>query len=332
MPANETLLLILFNLFILGLLALDLFVFHRNPHAVTTREAALLSAFWIALSLAFNAGVFIFAGPGAGLEFLTGYLIEKALSIDNIFVFIVILSYFGVPPSLQHRVLFWGVIGALVMRSAFILLGTALISRFDWVLYLFGVILLYSGWKLLRHQSVEVHPEKNLVIRLARKVFPRVTAGYDPPKFFLRRGGKTFITPLFLVLLTLETTDIMFAVDSIPAVFGVTRDAFIVYSSNVFAILGLRALYFLLAGAMTELEHLSTGLAVVLMFIGLKMLLEGVVHVPIGVSLAVVAGIIGAAIAASLIKRPSPHPKNKGPVRRYAGGRDLAVPSGSVYS
>ncbi len=311
MPQNETVLLVLFNLFILGLLWLDLKVFHRNPHAVTTREAALFSAFWIALSLAFNAGVFVFEGSRAGLEFLTGYLVEKALSIDNIFVFIVIFSYFGVPPALQHRVLFWGVVGALVMRSIFIGLGTALISRFDWVMYIFGVILLYSGWKLLRHESVEVHPEKNIVIRLARKVFPRVTSGYDPPRFFLHRAGKLFITPLFLVLLTIETTDIMFAVDSIPAVFGVTRDPFIVYSSNVFAILGLRALYFLLAGAMTELEHLSTGLAVVLMFIGLKMLLEEVVHVPIGVSLAVVACIIGIAVAASLLKRPASPPEEK---------------------
>ncbi len=311
MPENETLLLILFNLFILGLLWLDLKVFHRNPHAVTTREAALFSAFWIALSLAFNAGVFVFEGAQAGLEFLTGYLIEKALSVDNIFVFIVIFSYFGVPPALQHRVLFWGVVGALVMRSIFIGLGTALISHFDWVMYIFGAILLYSGWKLLRHESVEVHPEKNIVIRLARKVFPRVTVGYDPPRFFLRRAGKLYITPLFLVLLTIETTDIMFAVDSIPAVFGVTRDPFIVYSSNVFAILGLRALYFLLAGAMTELEHLSTGLAVVLMFIGLKMLLDDVVHVPIGVSLTVVAGIIGAAVAASLLRPPAPPPEEQ---------------------
>ncbi len=309
MPTNEGFLLLLFNLFVLGLLALDLLVFHRTPHAVTTREAALWSLFWVALSLLFNAGVFVFAGRQHGLEFLTGYLIEKALSIDNIFVFIVIFSYFGVPPAYQHRVLFWGVLGALVMRSLFIGLGTALISRFSWVLYFFGAILLYSGWKLLRHESVEVHPERNPVIRLARKVFPRITSGYDPPSFFLRRGGKIFITPLFLVLLAIETSDIMFAVDSIPAVFGVTRDPFIVYTSNVFAILGLRALYFLLAGAMTELSYLSTGLAVVLMFIGVKMLAEDFIHVPIAVSLALVAGIIGAAVAASLFKaRPSDPP------------------------
>ena len=303
MPADETLLLILFNVFILGLLWLDLRVFHKNPHAVTTREAALFSAFWIALSLAFNVGVFVTAGPRPGLEFFTGYLIEKALSVDNIFVFIVIFSYFGVPARFQHRVLFWGVVGALVMRSIFIMLGTALISRFDWVLYVFGVILLYSGWKLLRDEGVEVHPEKNVVIRLARKLFPRISTDYDRPRFIYREQGKLWVSSLFLVLLTVETTDIVFAVDSIPAVFGVTRDPFIVYSSNVFAILGLRALYFLLAGAMTRLTYLSKGLAVVLIFIGAKMLVEDIVHVPILVSLAVVAGIIGTAVAASLARR-----------------------------
>lgn len=303
MPSDEVVLLILFNLLILCLLALDLFVFHRNPHAVNPKEAALYSVFWVAISLLFNAGLFHFAGPTAGLEFFTGYLIEKALSVDNIFVFVVIFSYFGVPQKYQHRILFWGVVGALIMRSLFIGVGTALISRFEWILYIFGVILIYSGFKLMKENDIEVHPEKNVVIRLARKIFPRITTGFEPPVFFLRRGGLTYITPLLLVLLTVETTDVLFATDSIPAVFGVTRDPFIVYSSNVFAILGLRALYFLLAGAMTKIEYLGKGLAIVLMFIGVKMLGEDFFHVPIGVSLAVVAGIIGIAVTASLLKR-----------------------------
>jgi tellurite resistance protein TerC len=305
--SHEVLLLVLFNILILGLLALDLFVFHKDPHRVTTKEAAFFSAVWITLSLIFNAGIFLFMGPRAGMEFFTGYVIEKALSVDNIFVFLVIFSYFGVPSAYQHRVLFWGVVGALIMRSLFILIGTALISRFEWVLYVFGVILLYSGWKLLKAEEIEVHPEKNVIIRATKKLFPHVTTGYDPPTFFTRRGGVVFITPLLLVLLTIETSDIMFAVDSIPAVFGVTRDPFIVYSSNVFAILGLRALYFLLAGAMTRLYYLSSGLALVLIVIGIKMLLEPFVHVPIGWSLAVVVGIIGVAVVASMIKKRTGH-------------------------
>jgi tellurite resistance protein TerC len=302
---DETILLVLFNLLVLALLALDLFVFHRKPHAVSLREAAVFSAFWVAISLLFNVGVFHFLGPRAGLEFLTGYLIEKALSVDNIFVFVVIFAYFGVPAKYQHRILFWGVVGALIMRSVFIGAGTALIARFSWVLYVFGVILLYSGFKLLKHNDVEVHPEKNIVIKFVRKIFKHVTTDFDRPVFFFRDAARRiiYITPLFIVLLTIETTDVMFAVDSIPAVFGVTRDPFIVYSSNVFAILGLRALYFLLAGAMRQLEYLGKGLAFVLMFIGVKMLIEDFFHVPIVVSLSVVAGIIGIATVASLVGR-----------------------------
>jgi tellurite resistance protein TerC len=302
LPHNETLLFVLFTMAILGLLALDLGVFNKRPHAISTKEAALWSGFWIALSLLFNAGVFIFASPTAGMEFLTGYLIEKALSVDNIFVFIIIFSYFGIPPQFQHKVLFWGVVGALIMRGIFIGLGAALIGRFEWVLYIFGVILLYSGWKLLRHQEVEVHPDRNVFIRLARKLFP-VDQAYDVPNFLVRRNGKLHITPFLLVLITVETTDVIFAVDSIPAVFGVTRDPFIVYSSNIFAILGLRALYFLLAGAMRKLEYLSTGLSVVLIFIGLKMLLQDIIHTPIIVSLGVVVLILGGAVVASMLKR-----------------------------
>ncbi len=305
--AQETGLFILFNLLVIGLLALDLLVFHRKPHAVTMREAAFFSLFWVTISLLFNAGVFYVLGSKAGLEFLTGYLIEKALSVDNIFVFVLIFAYFGVPPKFQHRVLFWGVLGALVMRSVFIFSGSVLIARFEWILYVFGVVLIYSGIKLLRTSEVEVHPEKNIVIKYARKIFKHITSDYDRPVFFYRDRTRkiSYVTSLFIVLLTIETTDVMFAVDSIPAVFGVTHDPFIVYSSNVFAILGLRALYFLLAGAIQGLKYLGKGLSLVLIFIGIKMLGEGFFHVPIGISLTVVAGIIGIATTASLLHRRS---------------------------
>jgi len=301
-PHNETLLFVFFTIFICGLLALDLGVFNKRPHAIGTKEALYWSMFWIALSLLFNVGVFIFAGSTSGLEFLTGYLIEKALSVDNIFVFIVIFSYFGIPPKFQHKVLFWGVVGALIMRGIFIALGAALIGRFEWIIYVFGLILLYSGWKLLGHKEVEVHPDRNIFIRLARRFFP-VDQGFDEPRFLVRKQGKIHITPFLLVLITVETTDVVFAVDSIPAVFGVTRDPFIVYSSNIFAILGLRALYFLLAGAMQKLEYLSTGLSLVLIFVGLKMLTKDLFHVPIIVSLSVVVLILAGSVVLSLMKR-----------------------------
>jgi tellurite resistance protein TerC len=298
---NEVLLFILFNIFILILLALDLGVFHRKAHTVTIKEAALWSVVWIVLAFLFNAGIFYFSGQQAGLEFLAGYLIERALSMDNIFVFLIIFSYFGVPSHYQHKVLFWGVLGALIMRSVFIALGATLISRFEWILYIFGVILIVSGWKMMVQKDVEVHPDKNIFIRLARKLFP-VAPGYETPRFFLRKAGKLFITPLFLVLLTVETTDVVFAVDSIPAVFGVTRDPFIIYSSNVFAILGLRAMYFLLAGMMNSFTYLSYGLSLVLIFIGAKMLAESFIHIPIAISLLVVAAILTISIAASIVR------------------------------
>ncbi len=300
MPQNEILLYILFNLFILLMLGIDLGVFHRKVHTVSLKEAAIWSILWVVLAAIFNVGVFIVAGHQTGLEFLTGYLIERALSFDNIFVFVVIFSYFGVPAQFQHKALFWGVLGALVTRSLFIAAGAALVSRFEWILYIFGVILIVSGWKIMTGKGTEVHPEKNLFIRLARKFFP-VASGYETSGFVLRRNRKTFITPLLLVLITVETTDIMFAVDSIPAVFGVTRDPFIVYSSNVFAILGLRATYFLLAGVMNTFHYLSHGLSLVLIFIGIKMLLGDVVHISITVSLIVVVGILAIAIVASLL-------------------------------
>ena len=301
MPHNETLLFILFNLFILAMLALDLGVFHRKAHTVTIKEATFWSIVWIVLALVFNAGVFIVAGKQTGLEFLTGYLIERALSIDNIFVFVIIFSYFGVPSRLQHKALFWGVLGALITRSIFIAAGTALIQQFEWVLYIFGAILIVSGWKMMVEKGTEVHPERNVFIRLAQKFFP-VTTGYDSTKFIIRKAGKIHLTPMLLVLITVETTDVVFAVDSIPAVFGVTRDPFIVYSSNVFAILGLRATYFLLAGIMDTFYYLSHGLSLVLMFIGVKMLVADFIHIDIVISLLIVATILIIAVIASLVR------------------------------
>lgn len=298
---NELFLFIMFNIFILLLLGVDLGVFHKKVHAISVKEAVVWSIVWIVLALVFNAGVFLFAGSAKGLEFLTGYLIERALSFDNIFVFVVIFSYFGVPAQYQHKALFWGVLGALVTRSLFIAAGTALITKFEWVLYIFGVILVVSGWKIMFQKGTQVHPEKNVFIRIARKLFP-VTHAHEFSKFVVRDAGKVFITPLFLVLITIETTDVMFALDSIPAVFGVTRDPFIVYSSNVFAILGLRATYFLLAGIMDTFYYLSYGLSIILIFIGVKMLLEVVYPVPTTIALLVVVGILIVAVIASLVR------------------------------
>jgi len=307
MPQNETLLFICFNAFVLLMLALDLGVFHKKAHVVAVREAAWWSVVWITLALIFDAGLFYFVGHQAGLEFLAGYLLEKSLSVDNIFVFILIFSYFGVPPRLQHRVLFWGVLGALIMRALFIALGVVLITKFDWILYIFGLVLLVSGWKMMRSGEVEVHPEKNLFIRMAQKLFP-VETGYDSSRFFLRKGGKLHITTLLLVLIAVETTDVIFATDSIPAVFGVTHDPFIVYSSNVFAILGLRALYFVLAGVMTTFFYLKHGLSIVLMFIGVKMLVADFIHIPITVSLVVIGVILAASVIASVMRNRKQSP------------------------
>ncbi len=301
MPENETLLFILFNAFILVMLAIDLGVFHRTPQIVSMKEATIWSIVWIVLALLFNAGIVIFAGTAKGLEFFTGYVIERALSMDNIFVFVVIFSYFGVPSHYQHKILFWGVLGALVMRSVFIAAGVALIVRFEWILYIFGAILIASGWKMMFQEGMEVHPEKNVLIRLARKFFP-VVQGYDTAKFFLRKNGKLFITPMLLVLITVETTDVVFAVDSIPAVFAVTRDPFIVYSSNVFAILGLRAMYFLLAGVMNTFYYLRHGLSIVLIFVGVKMLVDGFYHISIGLSLLVILVVLSVAVGMSMYR------------------------------
>src|SRR3984893_10004883 len=289
-----------FNLFVLIAIILDLGVFHRKAHKIGIREALLWSVLWIALALSF--GFFIWHSYGAqrGLEYFTGYVIEKALSVDNLFVFLVIFRTFQVPESVQHRVLAWGILGALVMRGIMIATGAVLVARFQWILPAFGVFLVYTGLHMLWKREKNVHYEKNPIFRFANSHL-RVTKEYRGARFFLKDGGQLFATPLFLVLLIVEITDVTFAVDSIPAIFGITRDPFIVYTSNVFAILGLRALYFLLAGFLNRLRYLTVGLAFVLSFIGGKMIVEPWLHMPPHISLFVVAGILLLAIAASLL-------------------------------
>jgi len=290
---------VLFLAFVIGLLALDLGVFHRHAHAVSRREAAVWSLVWVALALAFNAGVYVVQGAQAGFEWTTGYLIEKSLSVDNIFVFLLIFSTFAVPRQYQHRVLFWGILGAIVMRAAMILAGTALLKHFHLVIYLFGAFLIYTGIKFLRGRAAEPVLEENRVLRLARRLFP-TTATYEGARFFVRRRGVLHATPLFLVLVLIESTDVVFAVDSIPAIFAVTRDPFIVFTSNIFAILGLRALYFFLAGYLAELKYLKPALAVVLIFVGGKMLLVDLYKVPAPASLAFIALVLGVAVVGSV--------------------------------
>jgi tellurite resistance protein TerC len=291
---------IAFNAGVALFLLLDLALFHRRAHSVTWREGALESAAWIAISLSFGTWIYISHGRTAGLEFFSGYIVEKSLSVDNIFVFLLIFQYFRVDPRYQHRLLFWGVLGAVVLRGAMVGLGAVLIERFDWVLYIFGAFLVYSGFKLFGADHA-VHPEKNPVVRWAQKYLPMSKEG-SGKKLFLREGGKWVFTPLFLVVIVLETTDLVLAVDSIPAVFGVTRDPFIVYTSNICAILGLRALYFLLAGTLQYFQYLDEGLALTVMFIGAKMLAAPWVPISTGVSLAVVGGIIALSILISIIK------------------------------
>ena len=306
-----------FTVFVLALLALDLGVFHRRAHAVGYKEALGWSAFWVALALGFAVLVYRWFGPQPALEFLTGYLIEEALSVDNTFVFLVVFRYFAVPAELQHRVLFWGILGALVMRGIFILAGAALIERFHALIYVFGGFLLLTGVKLLRDQDAEIHPERNPVRRFFARFVPLVKE-YRGPRFLVREGGRLFATPLLLVLAVVETTDVVFAVDSIPAIFGITTDPFIVYTSNVFAILGLRSLFFVLAGAMSRFHLLKLALGLVLAFVGIKMLVADLVEVPILASLGVVAALFGGAIVLSLlfprpaVEAPLPRPQDGG--------------------
>jgi tellurite resistance protein TerC len=286
--------------FVLLALALDLGVFHRKAHKVGIREAAFFSAVWVALSIAFGCGVWHWAGEQKGLEYFTGYVIEKALSVDNLFVFLVIFRTFQVDERVQHRVLAWGIVGALLMRGVMIAAGAVLVARFHWILSVFGIFLLYTGIHMLWKRDKTVHYERNPIIRFANTHL-RVTKEYHGAKFFLRNSGKLLATPLFLVLLIVEVTDVTFAVDSIPAIFGITRDPFIVFTSNVFAILGLRALYFLLAELLDYFRYLGIGLALVLMFVGAKMVAEPWRHISVELSLGVVAAILFATILISLL-------------------------------
>jgi tellurite resistance protein TerC len=296
---------VIFNLFVLAMLALDLGVFHRHSHQIGIKEALVWSGVWIALALLFNLGIYYWRGPDAALEFLAGYLIERSLSVDNIFVFLLIFSYFRAPARHQHRVLIWGVLGALIMRAIFIFAGISLIERFYWVIYIFGALLILTGVRMAAGKDKEIRPEKNPALKLFRRLMP-VTDDYQGGKFFIKqarqegRRGRYFATPLFVVLLMIETTDVIFAVDSIPAILAITLDPFIVYTSNVFAILGLRALYFALAGVMGLFHYLHYGLSAIRIFVGAKMLLTDIYKIPVGVALGVVAGILIISVIASI--------------------------------
>jgi len=296
---------ILFNAFVLLMLALDLGVFHRKSHDVSLREALTWTGVWIFLAMVFNVILYYWKGQQQALEFFTGYLVEKALSVDNIFVFIMIFTYFQVPSKFQHKVLFWGILGALIMRVIFIFAGVALIEKFHFTIYVFGALLIYTGYKMFFHNNTKIEPDKNPVIRFFKRFMP-VTPALHEDKFFVKIDGKRFATPLFLVLILIETTDLIFAVDSIPAILAITQDQFIVYTSNVFAILGLRSLYFALAGVVNRFWLLSYGLAVVLVFVGMKMLLIDVYKIPIELSLAFIASIITLSVVLSFkIKSPN---------------------------
>ncbi len=294
---------VLFNVFVVVMLVLDLGVFHRRTHTVKFREALIWSLVWVALAAIFAVVVHFWHGRTPSLEFVTGYVIELSLSVDNLFVFLLIFRYFQVPPGHQHKVLFWGILGALIMRAIFIAAGVGLIQRFHWVVYVFGAFLVYSGFKLFSQGEAEIHPEKNPVLRLFRRLVP-VTKDYEGDKFLVRRPG-LFATPLLVVLVVVETTDLLFAVDSIPAILSITRDAFIVYTSNVFAILGLRSMYFALAGMMEMFRYLHYGLSIILMLVGTKMLLSHYFEIPTGVALGAVAGILILSVGASLLKPKS---------------------------
>jgi tellurite resistance protein TerC len=294
-----------FNLCVLLILAVDLGLFNRKAHAITLREAALWSATWVTLSLSFNAWIFLAHGRQPGIEFLTAYLVEQSLSMDNIFVFLLIFRAFGIEPRFQHRVLFWGVLGAIVLRGTMIGLGTVLIQRFEWILYLFGVFLLYAGLHMLIRGHKDFHPERNPLLRWARRVFPMAELEHHE-HFIVKEQGRWAITPLFLTLVVVESSDVVFAVDSIPAVFGITREPFLVYTSNICAILGLRSFYFLLSGALDMFRYLDDGVSAVLIFVGAKMLVEHWIHLSPLVSLAVVAGLLGTAMVASLVVARNP--------------------------
>jgi tellurite resistance protein TerC len=297
---NTTLLWIGFNVFVILMLALDLGVFHRTSHEVKFKEAITWSFVWIALALVFNAGIWYYFGEIKAVQFLTGYIVEKSLSVDNIFVFILIFSAFAVPEKYQHKVLFWGILGALVMRAIFIFAGVALITKFHWIIYVFGAFLIYTGYKIAKDKGTKVNVDNNPLLNFVKKIIP-FTNGYREGNFFVREGGRRLATPLFLVLVLIEFTDLIFAVDSIPAILAITTDPFIVYTSNVFAIMGLRSLYFALAGSLKYFTFLHYGLALILVFVGVKMLISDFYKFDPFISLGIIATILAGSMVASLI-------------------------------
>lgn len=292
---------VIFNIVVIGLLVLDLGIFHRKSHAVSVKEAAIWSLVWISLALLFNASIYLFSGPDKALQFLTGYLIEKSLSVDNIFIFVLIFTSLSVPVAYQHRILFWGVLGALLMRGLLILAGVALLETFHWVFYIFGAFLIFTGLRMVISKEKEVQPEKNPALRLVRRLIP-VTEIYEKDHFFVRHAGKLMGTPMLLTLVVIEITDLIFALDSIPAIFAVTNDPFIVYTSNVFAILGLRSLYFVFAGAVEKFYYLKIALAIILTSVGLKMLIADWYEVPSWLSLLIIVLVLSTALLASYIR------------------------------
>jgi tellurite resistance protein TerC len=297
---ESTLLWVGFNVFVLGMLALDLGVFHRKSHTVTVREALTWTGVWVTLSLFFNLFIYYYFGEEKAVEFFTGYLIEKSLSVDNIFVIIMIFSYFQVPQEYQHKVLFWGILGALVMRVIFIFSGIELIHRFHWLVYIFGGFLVFTGIRMITSGDDKIEPEKNPIIKLARRMFS-VTPTFEGDQFFTKREGKTWVTPLFLVVILIEVTDLIFAVDSIPAILSISEDPFIVYTSNVFAILGLRSLYFALSGIEKYFHYLKFGLSAILIFVGVKMCIVDFYKIPVSISLIVIVFVLAIAMLASVL-------------------------------
>jgi tellurite resistance protein TerC len=307
---------IFFTVFLGILLAIDLLVFNKKTHKISVREALLLSAFWIGLALLFNLWIYFTRGYHDALNFFTGYLIEKSLSVDNLFVFLLLFGYFKVPEAYLHKVLFWGVLGAIVFRAVFILFGVVLIARFHWIIYVFGIFLVYAGIRLITDNEKEVHPENNPILRTLRRWIP-VTSDYHEANFFIKEAGKWVATPLFVVLTAVETTDIVFAIDSIPAILAITTDPFIVFTSNIFAILGLRSLYFALAGMMSLFHYLNYGLAAILVFVGCKMLISEIYVIPIGYALGFIIFSLAVAITCSLLFGKSDNTKNiQGPKQK----------------
>ncbi len=302
MGDNRPLFWIIFNAAVVALLVLDLAVFHRKSKVIRLKEALGWTAFWVSLAVGFGLLVWAWLGGGKALEFFTGYLIEESLSVDNLFVFLLIFQFFRVPREHQYKVLFWGIIGALLMRALFILTGVALIQKFHWVIYVFGAFLVYTGYKMWGQEEKEIHPERNPILRMVRSRFP-VTNDYVNGHFTVRRDSKRYLTPLFVVLLVVESTDVLFAADSIPAILAITRDPFIVYTSNVFAILGLRAIFFALAGLMEMFRYLHYGLSLILMFVGAKMIISSFIEIPVLLALGVVVAILAVSVGASMVRR-----------------------------